>query len=351
VAVQQTIPALNRLIAGSSNREIKQQARAVLGRLTMQSMLGAEDLAMYEARQQQMPPYEARVSYIDGAGLQLIMLSWQRPDGKLKILNVLYQDQWGIKECYGVDAVDLEHWEKLVHDLEEQEVGCFVAPLEYGCSLVLEARALNRRTRRKLPVAYAVWRPLIEAGTPAEKKKKSTRQSPPPEFNAEAQKLAEHGDELYQRAEFSSWLYDSIKHIEPYIMRYWSLSDMENEMLRPVRNTRSRRGKTAHREKLLDELVSEALQSLVDEQWRELYARRLLRQAALFRFARRDQDADLAYAVAAMLHPASHVPPGEQPFLRKMLRISIEQGPLRLMMDVLSSGSLESLPINIVNDL
>ncbi|MBO0792334.1 MAG: hypothetical protein J2P36_15500, partial [Ktedonobacteraceae bacterium] len=51
VAVQQTIPALNRLIAGSSNREIKQQARAVLGRLTMQSMLGAEDLAMYEARQ------------------------------------------------------------------------------------------------------------------------------------------------------------------------------------------------------------------------------------------------------------------------------------------------------------
>jgi hypothetical protein len=348
VAVQLTIPALNQLASGSGGqRDVKQQARAVLGRLTMQSMLGAEDLAMYEARQVRFPAYEARVSFIDGSGLQLIMLSWMRSDLKMKVLNVLYLDQWGIKECYGVDGVDQTHWEQLARDMQGQEISCFQVPFSYACSLIMEAKGLNKRGRHKLPIAYAVWRPLVEAGN-SDQKARSRRSIQPPEFNTKVKALAEHGAELYQRAEFSSWLYDSLPQIEPYIMRYWAVSDLGGD--RNFGRKHRPRVRGMQRNRLLDELIDEAVQALVDEPWRERYANRLQRQAALFQFAQRHQDAELTNAVAAMLHPASHVPATEQPFLRAMLRLSIEQGPLRLMMDVLSSGTLESLPLELAED-
>src|SRR5215472_16208600 len=99
-AAQQTIPALNYLLTNSSNRQLKQQARAALGRLTMQSAPGVGDAAMIRT-QHQLPLYQARVSFVDGTGSQMVMISWHRPDGLLKGVNVLYQDQWGIKDCYG----------------------------------------------------------------------------------------------------------------------------------------------------------------------------------------------------------------------------------------------------------
>ena len=84
VAAHQTIPALRYLIAHISNRQVKEHARAVLGRLTMQSALGTEDAAMADAHQHQLQFHEARVSFLDGTGSQMIMLSWRRPDGSLQ---------------------------------------------------------------------------------------------------------------------------------------------------------------------------------------------------------------------------------------------------------------------------
>ncbi len=99
IAAHQSIPALNYLIANHSNRQVKQQARAALGRLTMHSSPGTEDAAMAQVLQRQQEPlHEARVSFIDGAGAQMIIMSWKREDGLLKGVNVLFQDVWGIKD-------------------------------------------------------------------------------------------------------------------------------------------------------------------------------------------------------------------------------------------------------------
>ena len=127
----------------------------------MQSMLKVEDAALMEARRYQLPAHEARVSFIDGSGTQLIMLSWMRSDGLVKGVNVLTQDQKGIKDCYGVDEMDAQRWRSLVSDLDEQGFSSFIVPFEYARALVLEARAHNKRSRSKLPIAYAIWRPLI----------------------------------------------------------------------------------------------------------------------------------------------------------------------------------------------
>ncbi|HEV2662859.1 MAG TPA: hypothetical protein VGU68_19790 [Ktedonobacteraceae bacterium] len=334
IAAQQTIPALNYLIANNSNRSLKQHARAALGRLTMQSMPGVEDVAMAEARSQQLPPHEARVSFIDGSGAQLIMLSWQRPDGLLKGVNVLFQDEWGIKDCYGIDELDVQRWNGLVGELDEQGFGSFSVSFAYGRSLIAEARAISKRTRHKLPIAYSIWRPLIETIKQSDDLNATTILEPRA-LDDEALTLMKRGDELYQMTEFLSWIFEPTDRIEPYMTRYWTAYNIF-ESSPAGKRPRPRAGRKAKQKEedqrlMLDALITEALTELVDDRWRALYEVRLRRQGALFRFAGRDADTALIGAVAAALHPDSQIPLTEQAFPRAMMRISIEQGPLRMM--------------------
>ncbi len=344
VAVQQTIPALNHIIATHSNREVKQQARAVLGRLTMQSMVGTEEAAMAESHQQRLPEFEARCSFIDGSGSQLIMLSWQRSDGSLKGVNVLFQDQWGIKECYGVDEITIDHWKKLIRELDGQGLGSFLVSFSYASALLADARALNKRLRHKLPIAYAIWRPFFEEEHGRKKSDASLAIAEPVELDEKMQELASRGQELYQLPEFASWLYEPARQLEPYISRYWASHSLSESKRRNKRKNGQQQGQQCI---LLEQLVDDALDDVINDQWRLIYETRLRRQAALFHLVQREQDAILARAVAAMLHPDAHIPAPRQPFLRAMMSISIEQGPLRLMMEALGENQTEATPINI----
>jgi hypothetical protein len=335
----QAIPALNHLIATSSNRQLKQAARATLGRLTMQTAPGMEDATLTEARQQ-FPPYEARVSFVDGSGTQLMMLSWKRPDGLLKIVNVLYQDAWGIKDCYGLDEMDIEHWNGLVASMNEKSFGCFAVPFAYVRSLIAEARAVGKRTRHKLPIAYFIWRPLIESESPDETPTHIATTLPAQTLDTETLALAQHGEELYALNEFVSWMYEPLQAIEPFMNRFWASQALTE--LRPKRTSKAgRKGKPKAQRIELDTLLDEALSTVVDDSWRLLYETRLRRQAQLFQLTHREQEARLVLATAAMLHPNSHIAPQEQPFLRLMMRISIEQGPLRMMAEVAESLDID----------
>ena len=72
----------------------------------------------------------------------------------------------------------------------------------------------------------------------------------------------------------------------------------------------------------------------------KFYETRLRRQGALFHIVGREKDVALIRAVAAVLHPNSGVPAQEQAFPRALISYSIEQGPLRLMVESLRSGNL-----------
>ncbi len=347
IAVNQTIPALNHVIVSNSNPQLKQHARTTLGRLTMQSMLGTEDIAMMEAQQHLLPMHEARVSAVDGSGAQLIMLSWLRKDGLVKGINVLYQDQKGIKDCYGVDEMDVKQWDTLVKDLGEQGFSSFCVPFEYARALIMEARALNKRSRYKLSIAYSIWRPLIEAGIHGKKKlrKLPVTLLEPLEIDEELVALAQRGGEIYHSKEFSSWLYEPLERIEPFIARYWTGPTL------PSSTPRVRRGKSKMEEQqhlLLEQLIDEALEELVDDKWRQLYDARLRRQAALFQTAGR-KDAMLLRASAALLRSDSIVPLKEQAFPRTLMRLSIEQGPLRLMVESLHNTSSQIPTLDFFN--
>lgn len=349
IALQQTLPALNYLAAATSNREIKQHARTALGRLTMLTQPGEADSALAATGASLVQPYEARVSFIDGTGSQLIMLSWQRPDGLLKGVNILFQDQYGIKDCYGIDEVEKEHWHQLAADMDKQNLGGFQIPFQYGLAFVAEARATNRHTRRKLPITYALWRPLLEE-IPQPKKKTSTPQISTlqelPPLNAETLALARSGADLYQIPQFLSWMFEPFQDIIPYMNRYWEQQPVTNLFQpRPPGGRSFKKREQEHKKNtaLLESLIDEALDQLITEDWRTLYEKRLRRQATLFTLAGRKEDARLLCAVASVLQPTSPVAPREQAFLRAMLRFSIQQGPMRIMAESLDTNDLNSM--------
>ena len=345
IASSQAIPALNHLIANNSNRQLKQQARTTLGRLTMQSSLGAEDNALEEAREQQLPIYEAYSSFVDGSGAQLVMLSWQRPDGLLKIFHVFFQDQWGIKDCYGVDEVSQEHWHELIVSIRKKSFGCVLIPFEYAYALITEGRTLNKRTRRKLPISYFVWRPLIEGSAMLQPSLPSTILSASP-LDDEKRALAQRGDKLFELLEFASWMYEPISRLEPYINRYWlfPLGSGASAEGKRVKGKQRSRHIVADRTTLLKQIIQEALQELIDSNWCLVYEARLRHQAALFQQVGRIQDANLCVAVAAMLHPDAQVPVQDQSFLQAMMNTSIEQGPLRMMAESLEAMGVDMNP-------
>jgi hypothetical protein len=340
VAANQTIPALNYLLANSSNRQLKQHARAALGRLTMFSVPGLEEGATEEALQVQEPLYEALVSFIDGSGTQMVMISWQRGDDLLKGVNVLFQDTWGIKDCYGTDEMEVESWSELVESMEEQGFGGYQVPLDYCRALIADARTLNKRTRHKLPVAYAIWRPLIEGNESSEKKADTHAiMLEPRALTPELMQLAQRGDKLLELREFETWTFEPFASIQPYVNSYINAAGTVDSS----RGRKRKAGKKANQEII----VSDVLEKVVDEKWRQLYEARIRRQGALLRLVGREDDALLAGAAAAALHPDSGLKPQEQPFLRAFMHRSLSNGLLRMMAEALEHGPFSSLPLDL----
>ncbi len=339
IAAQQSLPALNYVLSTDAPRTLKQQARATLGRLTMQGEFSQEELLEPELDIQQLVPYEARASYIDGTGSQLIMLSWLRPDGLLKGMNVLYQDTMGIKDCYGLDGMDSERRASLVQDLQEQGFFSFLVPFNFARALIMRASETNKRLHHNHPISYVVWRPLLEnalrgEGTPS-------LSLEPRALDAETFALAGRGGELFQHPEFLSWLYDPMERTEPFIARY--LQVYNAEVTRHPRKLTVAQKKKA--QEFLEELIDEALTELIDDHWRELFTSRLRLQAKLLQLGGREREAQMTNAVATVLDPQSQVSIHEQDFLRVLMRMSIEQGPLRMMFASLRNGN-SAPPLN-----
>src|SRR5258708_984379 len=302
--------------------------------------LNDPEAAMQQTLLQPQPLYEARVSFVDGSGAQMIMLSWKRSDGLLKGVNVLCQDNWGIKDCYGTDEMEVERWSELVESMEEQGFGSFKVSLDYCRALIADARASNKRTRHKLPVAYPVWRSFIESNDPSAKETPPVRLEPLP-FSPALAQLAQRGDELLQLPEFESWTFEPFASIQPYVQSYIGAFS-------PADSSHGRRRKGGQRmavQKTNQEtIVSEVLDQVVDDKWRLTYEAHLRRQGALYKFLGRTDDASLVRPVAAPLHPDSRLAVRQQPFMRALMHRSLRNGFLRMMAEAPARGPLGSLP-------
>jgi HEAT repeats len=339
VAANQSIPALNYVLTNTSNRQLKQHARATLGRLTMYLTPGQEVALAEQTLQKQGLLHEARVSFLDGSGTQMVMIAWRRSDGLLKGVNVLYQDIWGIKDCYGTDEMEAANWTELVENMEEQGFGSYKVTLDYCRALIADAHGMNKRTRRKLPVAYAIWRPLIEGNEYSSKNGFTAKiMLEPVVFTPDLVPLVKRGDELLDLQEFETWTFEPFESIKPYVNSYIESSDSVN-------SSRARKRRKALQADP-ETIVSDVLEKVVDDQWRLLYSSRLRRQGALFQYLGREEDVQLVSAVCAALHPDSGLAPNEQSFLRAFMHRSLSNGLLRIMAEAFEGGPFGSFPFS-----
>jgi hypothetical protein len=144
------------------------------------------------------------------------------------------------------------------------------------------------------------------------------------------------GSDLLELPEFISWSYDALDRIVPYITRYMELFPHNINVAQPelLQLSHEQEQALAHG---LDSLVKEALEDLIDTEWRLSYESLLRRQAAFFQQTDRNDIAQIVGGVASALHPDSPVPLQQQTFPQALLRLSIKQGPLRLMLETLRS--------------
>ncbi|MGH2507478.1 MAG: hypothetical protein ACRDHZ_08765, partial [Ktedonobacteraceae bacterium] len=226
----------------------------------------------------------------------------------------------------------------------------FNVPLEYCRALIAEARQQNKRARHKMPVAYAVWRRLIETGCPVPQDATSTLTMLEPQVYDEALgQLAARGDELYRLPEFEPWVFEPFAQLHPYVNEYLGPSAFplsEHTPGTPGRKRKISNKQLEAQKREREALVDTVLEKTVDMRWRLLYDTRLRRQAALFQLLERTEDVDLISAVAATLHPDSGVSPQQQPFLRALVHRSLERGLIHMMTEMLETASLLSSPLN-----
>jgi hypothetical protein len=239
--------------------------------------------------------------------------------------------------------MERNRWSELVEGMESQGFGSFVVPFDYCRSLIAEARALNKRTRHKVPVAYAIWRPFIEGTESNESNTYPTILEPLP-VDAQAAQLAQRGDQLYHLKEFTSWFFDPFESIRPYVNHYISVKGLMDNASRGRKRKGSPKAENYKQE--LESFVSEVITNVVDNRARSLYETRLRRQAALFQLVERAKDVELIRAVAAVLHPDSGIPAQEQPFVRAMMHRSLESGLLRIMAEAIERGPFGDLPFD-----
>jgi hypothetical protein len=235
------------------------------------------------------------ISTIDGNGGQVLFVAWEQPGDEMLVLDLLFNDHQGVKDCFSTVLDEDELDDVLEHFGEGIE---FVpVTLPRAREAVAEAHRIALEAERRLPMPFALWRPWLEEEDP-----RSVEETVLPALDpARQQELLERCEELLSLEEFVSWFFNP-DEVDFFVSRYEELLSA---------------GQAIHDSGPLRELVDEALEALLDEDYQRLLAARLRRQAWLLAQLYEEEEVPL-WALAA----AEAIERGETvrvPLLRGMM--------------------------------
>lgn len=248
------------------------------------------------------PVQRCLISTIDGNGGQMALIIRQLPDGERVCLDVMFNDQDGIKDCLagrGETVTELET--ALLGGVDEVGVEVVDVSLSRVRAELERAYQTSLKVRRRLPPVYLAWRDWL-CGDDV----RSLDHFPAPAMNAdEADDLLARCAELFDLDEFASWGFD------PYDLR---------EVERKYRKLASRPGS----DDAMEALIGQALAQVADHDWCSRVKDRLERQAWLLAQVYEGEEIPkLALAAARALDPVTGVRPADHPFLREMMLRSL----------------------------
>ncbi|MEA3341452.1 MAG: HEAT repeat domain-containing protein [Chloroflexota bacterium] len=235
---------------------------------------------------------------IDGSGGQVLLIAREQPDGELQMLDLMFNDHEGIKDCFTalVDEDELDEMTDSFGSSEFVDVSLARARAEAA-----RAYQVTLEAGRRLPPAFVVWQGELE-GEDA----RQIEEFPLPTLKpSQQEELLVECVELLNLDEFDFWFFNP-DEVEPFVSRYRELfldglaeeGDVEFEAL-----------------------LDEAIESLIDEEYRRLLANRLSRQAWLLAQLYEEEEVSLWLLVAASALEEGIVV--EHPLMRDMMDRSL----------------------------
>ena len=298
--------ALEELADRHPSRAVRTEAQKTADRLRVRAPL---------SEQQRLLPvdavYACYLTPIDAAGGQVAFIVRRHVDGSLTTVSVMFDDQEGIKDCFGAD-MDADELVEMLEDYTAEGILAVRVSHEACLSVLDMAIETSWSTGRLLPMSFLVWRELIESGRPDEPVTLTLPRVPAEQRD---DSLA-HCYELLYQDEFQFWLF----HPE-------EIEDLRARYVDQVKTT----GAALDRE-AVETLLRGGVREVVGDRWRRLIQGRLQRMVPLLYELYEEEEVWQWAAVAAeALADDSPIPVQEHPFLIGMLACSLEEaigGPI-----------------------
>jgi hypothetical protein len=211
--------------------------------------------------------------------------------------DVMFNDHEGIKDCFGGQTYDPEMVEDMMGEtLAEAGIELVEVGLERARAEVERAYQITLTAGRRLPLSFLGWQPWLRGEDP-----EPVEAIPLPEISpAEREALFARCHELTDLDEFESWFFDP-------------------EELGGLERKYRRLAKRANSDDALEALVSQAIQTIVDDPRRQLMRERLQRQAWLLAQIYEEEELPKLALVAADGLADAALPLADHPFLREMM--------------------------------
>jgi hypothetical protein len=301
------ISLLEELADYGPGEKVRREARRVAGRLTMRASVKKGPVR--KTRPPELPIHRCLLSTIDGNGTQVVFVTRQRPDGYIKMMNAMFSDHEGIKDCMGADMVDEDSLEEILDTMELSGISAVDIKLE-RCRQVLEkAHQVTLKAGRRLPPQYVAWAGFLEG-----EDKRSVEETEVHEVDLATQpELLEFCDELLELDEFESWFFNPEE---------WKGHGKAHRSLMQAQDADS--------DQKWDEAIQQGLEAVMDKEHRRLWRERLRRQAwVLAQLYEEEEVWQWAMAAAAALEDDGGVPWHEHPLLYAMMERTLQIPPGR----------------------
>ena len=262
-----------------------------------------------KARPPELPVHRCLLSTIDGNGTQMVFVTRQRPDDYLKLMNTMFNDHEGIKDCTGVDMMDEDSLEEMLDMMELSGISAVDVKLERCRQVLEEAHQVTLKAGRRLPPQYVAWASFLEG-----EDRRDVEETESQEVDLTTQpELLEYCDELLELDEFESWFFNP---------REWK------GHRKAYRSLERARGKDSDQK--WDETIQQGLEAIMDDEHRRLWRERLRRQAWVLAQLYDDEEVwQWAMAAAAALEDDAGVPLHKHPLLYAMMERTLQVPPGR----------------------
>jgi hypothetical protein len=293
--------ALEEVAAYYPSQVVRTEARKTADRLRVRALL------VPQVEPTPSPPLHAcYLTTIDGSGGQAALISRRLPEGAVRLVDVMFNDHEGIKQCFGLDISE-DELGMMLDDMAAEGI----SPVQVSCDHCMEALHMaceaTWQARRPLPVSYVAWRDSIEGqGEHVGAGLSLPDLAMPPEEYARA---IEHCHELLLQDEFAYWFLNPDE-----------IGDLDERYLDLVDTVDSEVDASA-----LRDLLRQGVSDLMTERMCALIRGRLRRVAPLLReLYEGDEVWQWAVAAADMLREDRRRRPETHPLLLGMIARSLE---------------------------